>query len=240
MKKNWIIGSIAAVLVAVLLIGNIGLNNEVSADIDTSVNVVTVNGVGAITVKPDIAYINVGVETQNADAAIAQDENSEKMNKVMAALKNIGILEDDIKTVQYSVYDRQDYFDGGKGDKYYQVTNIVKVTVKDIEKVGEVIDVVSTAGANQVSSIQFGISNEDEVYQEALKLAMTSAKGKANSLLSTFGKSADEPSKISETSYFSGVVRAEYEMVAMDAKMSTPVSSGELTVTANVTVEYNY
>lgn len=238
--KKWIGIGMVALLVATLLIGNIGLNNSVMADTETALNVVTVNGVGTVTVKPDIAYINVGVETQNADAGLAQSDNAKLMDAVVAAIKGAGIKEDDLTTIQYSIYDRQDYREDGYGDKYYQVTNMVKVTIRDIDQVGDIIDLASKAGANQVSSIQFGISNEDEVYQEALKLAMTSAKGKANAILSTFGKSADMPSRISETSYFSGVVRADYEMAYSDAKVATPISSGELSVTANVSVEYNY
>ena len=241
MKKSWMGIGIVALLVAVLLTGNLGgFTQEVIAETDDTVNVVSVSGVGTMTVKPDIAYINVGVETQDADASKAQQDNATKMTAVMAALKKAGIGEDDITTVQYSIYDRYDYLENEQDVKFYNVTNIVKVTVKDITKVGDVIDAVSTAGANQVSSIQFGISNEDEVYQEALKLAMTSAKTKATSIMSTFGKAPGIPAKVTESSYYSGAVRMEYSAVAMDAKMSTPVSSGELTVTANVTVEYNY
>jgi len=246
MKKSWMSVGIVALLVAVLLMGNLGgFSPEVMAETeavvaDAAVNVVSVSGVGSISVKPDIAFINVGVETQNADAGVAQKENATKMTAVMAALTKAGIEADDIKTVQYSIYDRYDYLEDGKDVKYYNVTNVVKVTVRDITKVGDVIDAASGAGSNQISSIQFGISNEDEVYQEALKAAMTSAKTKAESIMSTFGKTPGIPAKVTESSYYSGAVRMEYSTVAMDAKMSTPVSSGELTVTANVTVEYNY
>ena len=78
------------------------------------------------------------------------------------------------------------------------------------------------------------------MYQEALKLAMTSAKAKAGSIMGTFGKTPGMPVKVSESSYYSGATRMEYSAVAMDSKMSTPVSSGDLSVTANVTVDYTY
>jgi len=246
MKKSWMTVGLVALLVAVLLMGNLGgFSPEVMAETETvvsdmAVNVVSVSGVGSISVKPDIAYINVGVETQNADAGVAQKENATKMTAVMAALTKAGIKDEDIKTVQYSIYDRYDYLENGQDVKYYNVTNVVKVTVRDITKVGDVIDAASGAGSNQISSIQFGISNEDEVYQEALKAAMMSAKTKATSIMGTFGKTPGIPAKVTESSYYSGVVRMEYSAVAMDSKMSTPVSSGELTVSANVTVEYNY
>lgn len=231
--------SIIVVLVAMLLVGTMNLTQEAAAETSGTENVVSVSGIGTMTVKPDIAYINVGVETQDKDASVAQKENATKMSAVMAALKKAGIDEKDIKTVQYSIYDRYDYVENGTDVKYYTVTNMVQVTVKDIDKVGDVIDAAAGAGSNQVSNIQFGISNEDEVYQEALKLAMSSAKSKATAIMGTFGKTLGTPVRVSESSYYGGVVRMEYSAMA-DAKMSTPVSTGELTITANVSVDYNY
>lgn len=231
--------SIIVVLVAMLLVGTMNLTQEAAAETSGTENIVSVSGIGTMTVKPDIAYINVGVETQDKDASVAQKENATKMSAVMAALKKAGIDEKDIKTVQYSIYDRYDYVENGTDVKYYTVTNMVQVTVKDIDKVGDVIDAAAGAGSNQVSNIQFGISNEDEVYQEALKLAMSSAKSKATAIMGTFGKTPGTPVRVSESSYYGGVVRMEYSAMA-DAKMSTPVSTGELTITANVSVDYNY
>lgn len=238
MKKIFSL-SIIAVLVAMLLVGTMSLTQEAAAEAGTTENVVSVSGVGTVTVKPDIAYINVGVETQDKDASAAQKENATKMSAVMAALKKAGIADKDIKTVQYSIYDRYDYLENGTDVKYYAVTNMVQVTVRDIDKVGDVIDAVANAGSNQISSIQFGISNEDEVYQEALKLAMTSAKSKATAIMGTFGKTPGTPVRVSESSYYGGAVRMDYNVMA-EAKMATPVSAGELTVTANVSVDYNY
>jgi len=239
MKKLLSLG-IVAVLVAMLLVGTMSVTGEVSADSVEQTNVVSVSGIGTVTVKPDIAYINVGVETQDKDAAVAQADNAEKMSAVMAALKKAGIKDEDITTLQYSIYDRYDYLENGTDVKYYNVTNTVKVTVRDINNVGDVIDAAANAGSNTISSIQFGISNEDELYQEALKLAMESAKQKATSIMSTFGKTPGIPARVSESSYYSGVVRMEMNAVMADSKMSTPISTGELSVTANVSVEYNY
>lgn len=227
-------------LLAMLLVGTMNVTQEVSATVDETQNIVSVNGVGTVTVKPDIAYINVGVETEGKDAAAAQTDNAVKMNAVMEALKKAGINDEDIKTVQYSIYDRYNYLDNGEKDKYYVVNNMVKVTVNDVTKVGDVIDAVAGAGSNSISSIQFGISNEEVVYQEALKLAMTSAKLKATAIMSTFDQTPGMPARVSETSYFSGAVRMEMNAVMADAKMSTPISTGELTITANVSVDYNY
>lgn len=239
MKKVFSLGFIA-VMIAMLMVGAMNMTTEVSAAGADETNTVTVNGVGTVTVKPDVAYINVGVETQDKDASVAQQDNAKKMAAVMAALKKAGIADKDIKTVSYNIYDRVDYKDGVQDQKYYVVTNMVKVTINDTSKVGDVIDAAASAGSNQISSIQFGIKNEDAVYAEALKLAMSSAKNKATAIMGTFGKTPGMPAKVMESSYFSGAVRMEMNAVMADAKMSTPISTGELTITANVTVDYNY
>lgn len=240
MNKNIISIGVIALLV-VVLIGNVGLfSNDTLAETDANLNIVTVNGAGSISVKPDIAYITIGVETEDADAGLAQNENKMIMSAVMKALLSNVSNEDDIKTTNYSIYDRYNYKDNGEREKYYLVSNSVEVTIRDIEIVGQIIDVAAKAGANQISSIRFGISNENEVYNEALKLAMESAKDKAKSIMSTFGKEVGAPYKVTETNSYSGVIRAEYSMAMDEKSISTPVSSGELTVTANVLVEYNY
>ncbi len=243
MKKSIIsIGTVVA-LVTAMFLGSFALApKEVLAEGEVTTNTVSVSGVGSITVKPDIAYITVGVETENADAATAQQENASKMTEVLKAIKEAGIEEDDIKTLNYSIYDRYNYNEGKENEKYYVVSNSVKVTIRDIDKVGDIIDVTAKAGSNQISNISFGISDDSEVYAEALKLAMASAKVKANAIMSTFGKEATIPSKVTESSSFSGVIRNDYAMMEMAEKssFSTPVSTGELTITANVSVEYNY
>jgi len=239
MKKSILsLGALALLVVAVIFASQGFLSNEAMAEDAVNKGLVSVNGTGSITVKPDMGTITVGVETEDADASVAQAANKEKMDAVMAALEELGIAEDQIKTTQYSIYDRYNYFDDKDPVKYYSVTNSVQVTILDLDMVGQVIDAVTKAGANQVSNITFGISNEQEVYAEALKLAMASAKSKANAILGTFDKTASVPSKVVESGYSVGVMRDTFEMAM--AKDSTPINPGTLTITANITAEYEY
>ena len=93
MKKSSITVGLIAILVAVLLMGSFGgFAPEVMAETSTRENVVSVSGIGTMTVKPDIAYINVGVETQDPDAAVAQQENAKLMTSVMTALKKLVLV----------------------------------------------------------------------------------------------------------------------------------------------------
>ena len=239
MKKNLLSVTGVLLLAALVLFGSQSfLAGEAMASEEVKSGLVTVSGTGSISVKPDMGTITIGVETQDKDANKAQVDNKEKMLKVMEALEAMAIKEDDIKTIQFNIYDQYNYFENKEAEKYYVVSNQVEVTVHNLDKMGEIIDGVTKAGSNQISNIQFGISNEDEVYGQALKLAMTSAKSKANALLSTFDKTANIPSKIVESGYSVGVVRESYDAVMLDK--STPINTGSLTVTAQISVEYDY
>lgn len=240
-------------LLIVLLVGTVFfidtfdlLGGKSVADADgTTANSVTVSGEGVITVKPDIAYVQLGVNTKNEDANLAQTENKTLMAAVMEALKSNGIKDEDITTVQYSIYQTYDYtkpsMDGQNPPMIYEVNNIVKITLKDIESVGQVIDAASAAGANVVQSVAFDSTQKQQVYLDALKLAMTSAESKATAIMSTFGKKPAEPFKVYENSYNPGPVYANYDMAkSFSAEAATPIQTGELEIRANVNVEYQY
>lgn len=212
-----------------------------AADEVKEVRTVSVQGVGEITVKPDMATINIGVQTEDKDAAFAQSSNARLMDDVSKAIKALGIKEEDLKTSQYNIYKSRNYGEDND-EEFFVVSNTLTVTVNDISKVGDVIDASSKAGANKINSINFSVKDESKYYQQALKNAMTSAKGKATTIMATFGKKPSLPYSVSETSYRSGIVRANYAMdMAMEKSVaSTPIEAGDLTITANVSVEYDY
>jgi Uncharacterized conserved protein len=202
-------------------------------------NTVSVSATGTIQAMPDIAYVTAGVVTQNKDCAKAQSDNSAAMNTLMDALKNAGLTEDDIDTIGYSVYPMYDYSEGGKGQIYaYEVTNRVNIAVRDLTRVGEIIDIAAESGANTGYSIRFTLEDEDAYYNDALAAAMQEARGKADTLAAAGGFAVLSVLQVSEGSYSYWPV---YEYAAADdaeAYRETPVSAGELDVTATVTVVY--
>ena len=203
-----------------------------------------VNGEGVVNVTPDMAYINIGVETEDVDASVAQSENAKLMTSVKEAIMNAGIDEDDMQTMNYSIYKTYNYYDDREREEVYKATNTLKVTVRDLDNLGSLIDVASKSGANKINSIQFTVEDEEAYYQEALVLAMSNAKGKANAILGTMEKKAGTPVKISEESYGGEILR-DTGAIAFSAKAesmnySTPIQAGDIQVTANVTVEYDY
>jgi len=221
--------------------GNMLPTQSYAVDEATETRLVTVQGVGEVTVKPDMATINIGVETQDTDAAFAQSSNARLMDEVSKAIKALGITEDELQTSQYNIYKNRNYGDETQ-EEYYVVSNTLTVTVNDIIKVGAIIDASSKAGANKINSISFGIKDESKYYQEALKNAMSSAKGKATTIMATFGKKPSIPFNVSESNYYGGAVRANYsmDMDVAEKSLATPIEAGDLTITANVSVQYDY
>ncbi len=108
----------------------------------------TVNGTGKAFLTPDIAYINIGVQTENKDASEAVSSNNAQVQKVTAALKAAGVNEKDIQTTNFSIYPQPKFDDKGQptGEITYVVQNTVSVTVRDISKIGELLETLKERG----------------------------------------------------------------------------------------------
>ena len=244
--KNKLFSGISIVLMVAMFAAIVGMSapNAVSSADATATDprLVNVSGVGEIKVTPDLAYIDLGVQTKNVDAAKAQQENAKLMTAVIDAIKAAGIKAEDIKTTGYSLYQTYDYVQDKQSDPYYVASNTVNVKIKDITKVGAIIDVATKAGANTINSIRFAVSDDSKYYQEALKLAMADAKAKATTIMGTFGKTPGLPFTVTESGNGGNLYYDYYPAKALEGAgdVSTPIESGEITVTANVTVGYDY
>lgn len=201
-------------------------------------NNVSVTANGTVKVTPDVAYTTVGVVTQKKKMQDAQSANRELMNAVVTALKEAGLTDDDIRTVNYSVYPVYDYSGDTSRIASFEVNNTVELTIKDIDKVGEILDAAATAGANTSYSVRFDILDKDPAYKQALTTAMESARAKADTLAAAGGFSIKGVMSVSE-GYTNTTVYKEYPMAA-EASMDsgTYVSAGDLDVTATVSVVF--
>ena len=207
---------------------------------------ISVSSEGTVKVKPDMVYINVGVQTEDKSSKVAQQENATKMNKVMQVLKELKIADSDIKTSQYTIYpietysekDQRSYITG------YRVINTLEITIRDISKVGAAIDAVTANEANTVSNIRFTVADPDKYYLQALENATVKAKAKADVLAKQFGIKISLPSQINETSggYNPPIMYTSMESVKSkaDAAPMTDISSGELEIRASVGLVYTY
>lgn len=238
---------LAALLLVVALVAPPNLTSAASDAKQETKRTINVSGRAIVKAEPDIAYVTLGTVTENKNAKAAQQENAKVMDTVIAALKGAGISEKDIKTQGYNIspkysYDRDTGVSNIVG---YRVSNNVQVTVRDLKKVGNVIDVAASSGANQSSSISFSLSDYDKIYNQALKNAVENAKTKASTIADTLGIKLTVPATVTEGSTYSipsytrGV--ADYDMVEAEAVAPpTPIAPGSLEVTATVSVTYEY
>ena len=111
-------------------------------------NIITVAGTGKVAIKPDIAYIDVGVESFDKDAKKAQQDNKQTMTKVIQKLKDYKIDDKDMQTSNYNVNVDVDYQNNKRVILGYRVLNTVKVRVRDIDKIGDILNGVYGVGAN--------------------------------------------------------------------------------------------
>ncbi|MGI6153012.1 MAG: SIMPL domain-containing protein [Christensenellaceae bacterium] len=196
-----------------------------------------VSATGKVRVAPDIAYVYLGAQTTGTSASAAQEENNKIVNAFLDAVKKEGVAEEDIETSNIWMY--PDYEDESK----YTVESSYKVTVRDIEKVGAVIDAAVAAGANSNYSFSFDIQDRDAEYIKALGFAMQSVQQKAQEVAAAGSYSIVRPLSIVEQGssnyYYEDAVP---EMAAMDTagggSARSVISPGEIEVSASVTGTY--
>lgn len=205
---------------------------------------ITVNGQGVIKVRPDVAYITLGVLTRDLDAKKAQELNSAAMTTVIAAIKAQGVADKDIKTAYYNMYPEYDYTEKEQRLTGYSVTNNVTVTVRDINAVGKIIDAGIAAGANNANSIQFGLQDSSSYYAQALGLAVANSKQKAAALAKALGVTIGNPVEVAESGSYYAPLAAESlntrNDMASSAGASMPVQANELEVSANISCVFEY
>ncbi len=203
-----------------------------------SKNSVSVTANGTVKVTPDVAYTTVGVVTQKKKMQDAQTANRDLMNTVVAALKEAGLTDDDIRTTNYSVYPVYDYSGDTSKIASFEVNNTVELTIRDINKVGEILDAAAAAGANTSYSVRFDVLDKEPSYNQALTAAMESARAKADTLAAAGKFTIKAVMNVSEGYTSSSIYREYAAMEAPAADQATYVNAGDLDVTATVTVVF--
>lgn len=230
-------------LIAVLLsaCGTAALAQTPQAeDSSAPLRTLSVTGSGKTYLTPDIAYISIGVHTENKDAAEAIASNTAQSQKVAQALKNFGIDAKDIQTNNFSVYPRQDYDPTGKPtDLVFVVDNTVFVTVREIDQVGDVIDAAVQAGANTISGIQFDVEDKSAAMSQAREAAVADAQSQAEDLAKAAGVTLGPVQTINSSNSYPIPYMDRAGGVAMEAAAaSVPISPGQMTITVDVNVTY--
>lgn len=234
-------------ILAVFLVAAVGSVAAASTDSVTD-KVIQASGSGNVIGTPDRAQVTFSVQTENADVKVAQADNAAQMTKVINALVASGLPRDSLKTTGYTiskVYDEPSTGLLNPKVKTYQVINTLTITLHDVSKTGEVIDIAVANGANQADSIEFMLSDAQSLAlrNEALKKAVINARGDAESVASAMGVNLTGTGTVNIYQGYTPTVYSNYKMdTAAGARSSvaTPIQSGDITVTAQVSVTYTY
>jgi len=198
----WVAVGVAAFLAAFLLGQTINTFKEGRYIGQSSQykNTISVAGEGKVVGKPDIGQVSLSVVSQAATVAVAQKSNTEKMDKVIKAMKDLGVEEEDLKTTSYSIYPRYQYTSGRSDIIGYEITQALEVKIRDLEKSGDILGQAAAAGANQVGSLSFTFDDPEKIKSEARQEAIGQAKQKAQDLAASLGVSLGKVTSFSEGS----------------------------------------
>lgn len=201
---------------------------------------ISVTGAGEVSARPDIAHVTAGVASFADTARAAMSENAAAMNAIFDVLRNAGVADKDIVTVDYSVSPRwrtKQRHDGAHERELagYEAINVLRVTSRDLPGLGALIDAVAGAGGNDIRGIVFDIADRSAMQVEARRLAVRDATARARTYAEEAGVKLGEVSSIAEA----GAARPMPQFRAM-AEMSaaTPIAAGELSVSASVSMTF--
>lgn len=196
----------------------------------------TLTGVGTLKAAPDMALINSGVITQRPTAKAALAANTKKMTAVFDTLKKSGFEKKDLQTSNFNVGPRYKYSKDGTPPRIigYQVTNQLTIRVRELAKLGELLDLMAQVGANRMGQIRFTHSNIEELQDKARELAITDALRKAKIYTSGTGSEIVKILSISENSYHPRPRPLAMERSAKVARSDVPIASGENSISTRV------
>ncbi len=235
-SKRAILPMIAALTTALSVVAAQAQAPEQKSQVDGRV---IVTGEGSITVSPNYAQIRSGVTTDAKTVKEASDGNTKLMSAIMQALLDLGIAQKDIQTSQFSIepiYTSQS--SSAAKLSGYRVSNQVRVTLRQISQVGEILDRLIKAGATDVGNIAFLVSEPEKALDQAREAALADARRKAE----LYARAADvrlgRVAWITETSdvpaFPTGVAKPRAKMA-----LDVPIQSGEETLRASITVGFD-
>ncbi len=206
---------------------------------------ITINAAGEVSRAPDIAYINAGVQSEARTAKEAMALNARDMNGMLKALKAAGIADKDIQTSNFSLNPRYDYIQekDGRGRQVlagYTASNQVTAKVRKLDTLGATLDTLVSGGGNTLNGVSFALDDDRAATDEARRLAMQTATERAELYARAAGYRVARIVTINES--FQSDQPQPMVMMARAKTMAdaapTPIASGEVGFTANVSVLY--
>jgi len=202
---------------------------------ERSEKLLTVTGEGTVAAAPDSAMIRLGVSSQGKTARAASDANAREMTVVLAAIKESGVADRDIQTTSLSLQPQYDPSKTGAARLIgFQANNQVTVKIRDVGRLPTVLDRAIAGGANEMSGIEFVVSEQGKLLDKARTEAIADARRKAELYATAAGMKVGRVMAISEE----GSAPPPRAFQALRAGAATPIAPGEQTLRAVVTVSY--
>jgi len=180
------------IFIGVMIVNEIKRGKYIGQDVQ---NTISFSATGKVFANPDLALTTFSVITEEKTATQALTKNSESMNNVIEFMKSQGVEDKDLKTTVFNIYPRYEWHESKssyypQGERVlvgYEVRQSLEVKIRDMEKIGVLIEGATNAGANEVGSLQFTFDNEDELKAQAREQAIDKAKEKAKELAIQLG-----------------------------------------------------
>lgn len=247
-KMNFLVGIVAAFLLIVSVFFVFKIKNVVReygyiGRAPLAQYTVSIDGEGKVSGKPDVAVLNLGVQSDAKTVKAAQDDNTKKMNAIVQAVKDLGVKAEDIQTANYSIYPKYSYDrDTGASDiTGYTVSQSATIKVRDLDKTGAILGKAGELGANTVGGVQFTIDNPEALKEQAREKAIDNAKKKADALFSKLGVSQGRIVSFYENTAGAPIYYSRgYEAMGIGggAAPAPAIESGSLDVVVNVNLVF--
>lgn len=200
--------------------------------------VIVTTGEGVVKLAPDRVWVTIAAESRAKSPREAQRANADAMKAVLDKLKTLGLPADAIRTSGYDLQPQFDYVNGRQSLREYLARNTIEVRVDEVSRAGEVLDAAVGSGATSVSGVRFDLKDRSSAEREALKKAVTDARGRADAAAAGAGMKVDRVVKIEEQRVMipepRPIMMTRQSMVAEAA--GPPISVGELEIRATVTM----
>ena len=202
---------------------------------------ISVTGTGRVAVRPDLVDLRMGVTITEPTVEAARAASAASLTEVIARLRALEIADRDVQTSIVSVSPAYDYSSNTNPPRLtgYTLTNLVSVTIRDIDRVGDAIDAALGAGATSVDQLSFRVEDQSAAEAQALEAAMADSRAKAETLAAAAGVSITGVAAITESGVpipYPTPYAEKASMAARDA--STPIEAGMNEVSATVAVTY--
>ncbi|MCC6189245.1 MAG: SIMPL domain-containing protein [Anaerolineales bacterium] len=235
------LAGVAVIAVALMAVSACSGAASAQAPATPGPRTIAVTGTGSAYGAPDIAHVQLGVQTRGADPGQAVNDNNARMEALIAAIQGMGIAEQDMQTTNFSVYVQQDY-DPQTGrpleNTNYVVDNTLNVTVRDPDLLGDVLSGAVDAGANSIHGVSFSVEDVAALQAEARAKAVADARARAEQLAQSTGVTLDTVMTVSENVYADQPIVFGRDMAQAAVGGAVPVQTGQVQVNLQVTLVY--